>query len=215
MTRMHKRIFMAVIGVLSCGLTVAMLRMADLGTDPYTVFILGIANQLHSNYRTIFPAITALLLLATFVLDRKFIGIATFINLFLVGYVCDFFLWLFQAMGFQPGMFNRIAMLTGALALVCIASSLYFTADLGVSAYDAMALIATKRKIASLRVCRVATDLVCVLAGWLMGATVGIGTVLVALCMGPAIQWLNHVMSEPYLARSRPRANNEDFKKSM
>ena len=199
MTRMQKRVLMAVVGVLTCGLTVALLRTADFGTDPYTVLMLGFANLFGSNYRTVYLVATGVLLVLTFVLDRKMIGFATFVNLFLVGYVCDFFLWVFQRIGLQPTPLGRAGLLLAGLALVCVASSLYFTADLGVSAYDALSLIATKRGVSSLRVCRVASDLVCVLAGWAMGATVGVGTVLVALCMGPAIQWLNRVMSVPFL----------------
>ncbi len=208
MTRTQKRVFMAVLGVLACGLVVALMRTANFGSDPYTVLMLGVANQLGWEYHTVYLLATAVLLAVVFFWDRKFIGFATFVNLFLVGYVADFFMWLFQTIGLEPTLIGRVALLIGALALVCVASSLYFTADMGVSSYDALSLIAAKRKVASLRVCRVATDLLCVLAGWLMGATVGIGTVLVALCMGPAIQWLNRVMSEPFLNRSRNSAKS-------
>ena len=85
MKQLPKRILMSVIGVLLCGVAVAMLRTADMGTDPYTVFILGIANLMHSTYHTVYIVMTALLLLVTVLLDRKFIGIATVINLFLIG----------------------------------------------------------------------------------------------------------------------------------
>lgn len=199
MKQLPKRILMSVIGVLLCGVAVAMLRTADMGTDPYTVFILGIANLMHSTYHTVYIVMTALLLLVTVLLDRKFIGIATVINLFLIGPVCDGTFALIAGMGFHATLSGRIFMLLGALLILCVASSLYFTANLGVSAYDAMALIAAKRKIAPFRVCRVVTDLACVIVGFSLGATIGVGTVLVAFCMGPLIQWLNRVMSEPLL----------------
>ncbi len=90
-------------------------------------------------------------------------------------------------------------MLFGALLLLCVASYLYFTANLGVSTYDAMALVAAKRKMAPFRVCRVDADLACLIVEFSLGATIGVGTVLVAFCKGPPIQWLNRVMSEPLL----------------
>ena len=149
--------------------------------------------------------VTGLLLVVTFFWDRKFIGIATAVNLFLTGYVCDFSFWAMSSLGIQPvTLAGRAALMAVGLTLTCLGASLYFTADLGVSGYDAMSLIAAKRKVSSLRVCRVAADLLCVLIGWSLGSTVGVGTVLTALCMGPVIQWLNHALSEPFLAHSRP-----------
>lgn len=90
-------------------------------------------------------------------------------------------------------------MLFGALLLLCVASSLYFAANLGVSTYDAMALVAAKRKIAPFRMRWIVTDLACLIVWFSLGAKIGVGTVLVAFCMGPLIQRLNRVMSEPLL----------------
>ena len=90
-------------------------------------------------------------------------------------------------------------MLFGALLLLCVASSLYFTVNLGVSTYDAMALVAAKRKMVPFRMCRIVMDLACLIVGLSLGATIGVGTVLVAFCMGQPIQRLNRVMSEPLL----------------
>jgi uncharacterized membrane protein YczE len=203
MKQMPKRLIMSIVGVLLCGVAVAMLRKADMGTDPYTVFILGIANLLNSTYHTVYIIMTGLLLIVTLLLDRKFIGIATVVNLFLIGVVCDGTFALITLIGFDATLVNRGLMLIGALLILCVASSLYFTADLGVSTYDAMALIAAKRKLAAFRVCRISTDLICVVVGFALGATGGIGTVLVAFCMGPLIQWLNQVMSLPLLNHGR------------
>lgn len=203
MTKIQIRSLMAVGGVLACGVAVALLRLADFGTDPYTVLMLGLSTLFHSNYHTLFPIVTLLLLGVTFWLDRTLIGFATVVNVFLVSYVCDGTLWLFEVIGWQPDMAGRVLALLGGLAIVCVASSLYMTADLGVSGYDAMSIIASRRGLASFRVCRVATDLICVGAGVLLGASAGVGTVVVALCMGPVVQWFNRAVSEPVIARAR------------
>ena len=67
------------------------------------------------------------------------------------------------------------------MILLSFASSLYYTADLGVSSYDALALMASNDyDIAQFRFCRIATDLFCVSVGFMGGANIGIGTVITA-----------------------------------
>ena len=74
------------------------------------------------------------------------------------------------------------------------------TSDLGVSAYDAMALILHDRldKV-SFRLCRIATDVLCVVFGAFFHADIGIATVGTAFCMGPLVQFLNQKVSEPLM----------------
>jgi uncharacterized membrane protein YczE len=79
---------------------------------------------------------------------------------------------------------------------MCFAASLYFTADLGVSAYDAVSKIMADKKIAQFRFCRIITDVTCVIVGFVLKASVGIGTIITALFMGPLIQWFNVNFSE-------------------
>ena len=77
-------------------------------------------------------------------------------------------------------------------------TSLYFVADLGVSSYDAVALtISEKCKRISFQYCRITTDILCVVIGFVFHVTVGIGTVITAFMMGPVIQWFNVHLSEP------------------
>ena len=91
----------------------------------------------------------------------------------------------------------RVVLMIIALILASLAASLYFVADMGVSAYDWIALTISDRKGWAFRVVRIATDFICVLTGGLLGAKVGIGTVLTAFCMGPIIQFFNEKVSTP------------------
>lgn len=73
-----------------------------------------------------------------------------------------------------------------------VGSSLYFTADLGVSAYDAIAITLSERySRPAFRVWRILSDVICCVTGYIFGVTLGIGTIITALFLGPAIQWLN------------------------
>ena len=93
----------------------------------------------------------------------------------------------------------RILLLAIAVVLVCFASALYFTADMGVSTYDACALMITKKTKLSFRVCRIGTDLLVTTLGFFMGATVGIGTLVTAFGMGPLIEFFNRTCARPIL----------------
>jgi uncharacterized membrane protein YczE len=112
-----------------------------------------------------------------------------------------------------PGLSGpgRIVLLAAAIILLCLSSSLYFTADLGVSTYDAVALIWSQRqKRIPFSICRISTDLICVVLGVLLcrlagmswaevAGSVGIGTVITAFFMGPLITWFNRNVSDPLL----------------
>ncbi len=84
-----KRITMAFCGVTLCGLCVGMLQKANLGVDPFTCFVTGIANIFSSTYSTFYLILTGILLLLVFVLRRHYIGIATIINLLFTGIAAD------------------------------------------------------------------------------------------------------------------------------
>jgi len=98
-----------------------------------------------------------------------------------------------------PTMAMRIAYILFGMVVLCFASSLYITADLGVSTYDAVALFLAEKKIAPFRFIRIGTDLICVAIGWIFGYLPGVGTVLTAFCMGPLISLFCDKFAKPML----------------
>jgi uncharacterized membrane protein YczE len=142
------------------------------------------------------------MLILIFIIDKHYIGIATFINVFLYGYIIQASEYVvIQHVGENPSMTIRIILLVLGIVIICFASSLYFTANLGVSTYDAVALILYDKKVAKFKYLRIATDLFCVIVGFLLGGLVGIGTLLTAFFMGPFIEFFNHNFSEPLLKK--------------
>lgn len=72
------------------------------------------------------------------------------------------------------------------------------TRDMGISTYDAVAVTIDERVPGwKFKYIRIATDLVCVVTGGLLGATFGLGTVITAFFMGPLISFFNHTVAEP------------------
>ena len=137
-----RRVTMALCGVILCGFCVGMLQKANLGVDPFTCFVTGIANLFSSTYSTFYLILTGSLLAVVLILRRHYIGIATIFNLLLTGVMADFMRGLLDTVIPHPGLMARGCLMLAAIVFTCLAAALYFTADLGVSAYDALALIA-------------------------------------------------------------------------
>lgn len=209
MNQKQKRILMAFFGVILTGISVALFKASDLGTDPFSCLNLGIGNRLHLSYSVVFTVGNALLLLGVFIIKKHYIGIATAFTIAFTGIIVDWCMVIFSQWFPNPDLFQRIGILLAAVVLMCFASSLYFTADLGVSAYDAWALILADHKVAQFRICRIGTDLVCTVLGGMMGAVIGAGTLVTALFMGPLIEFFSQMFSRPLLyGRSERRTSN-------
>lgn len=199
MNQKGKRVFMALVGVVITGISVGLFQKASLGVDPYTSFITGISNILGLSFGGIYTAICCVLFVIVFIFDKHYIGLTTILNLISNGFIADMARGYMNNLMPSPNYLTRILLLFIAVIVVCFATSLYFTANLGISVYDAISKIMTDREIASFRVCRVSSDLLCVIIGYLLKVTVGVGTIITALFMGPLIQWFNVKVSKPFL----------------
>ena len=206
-----KRILMSAMGVAICGISVGLFKHASLGVDPFQSLMSGLDAVIPFHFGTLYVIANLLLLVFALVFDRHKIGLATMINLFLLGYIAEFSQTCLARLLPEPTLPIRLLTLAIAIVIMCLASAFYFTADLGVSTYDAVALIwSEKQKRIAFPICRVITDLFCVLCGTLLclaaGFTfrqitgeVGIGTIITAFFMGPLIQFFNNHVARPFL----------------
>jgi uncharacterized protein len=199
-----RRLIMSFTGTAFLGVVVAFLRKSELGTDPWTCFVVGLARVFGISYGLMYPVIIGVLLIVVFFVDRHYIGIATVINLFLVGTVADGVKVLLDSSFSASSLWVKIVCLLVALVILCIASSLYITADLGVSSYDAIALIMSDKFPIQFRWCRITTDVLCTVVGFIClrdiwQTTIGIGTIITAFCMGPFTQFCCVHIAQPIL----------------
>ena len=189
---------MTVFGVTICGLSVGMFSYSEMGLDPFQVFAHGTWKLTSLDFGTYYVILNAVLLVIIFFADKKKIGLGTLINLFLVGYMAEFSEWGIRRMIPTSGIAVRIVMLLAAIVIMCFSSAIYFTADLGVSTYDAVAIIISEKKTNwKFKFIRIVTDIICVVIGVLLGAKAGIGTIVTALFMGPLISYFKKKVAEP------------------
>lgn len=222
---LSKRIVMSLFGVVICAISVGIFKIAALGVDPFQSFMAGLDALVPIDFGTLYVITNAVLLLFALVFDKHYIGIATFINLFLLGYITQFTYDFLQTLIIEPSMPVRILCLVVGVVIICFGSAFYMTADLGVSTYDAIALIICNTwKKGKFQYVRIITDLVCVILGvvlfLLAGGTIamiptiaGVGTIITAFFMGPLIEFFNVHVARPVLAQKE--VLNEESSGSM
>lgn len=211
--KLGKRVAMSLFGVIICAISVGIFKIAALGVDPFQSFMAGLDSIVPISFGTLYVITNAVMLLFALIFDRHYIGIATFINLFLLGYITQFTYEFLQKIIVNPNIGVRIACLVIGVVIICFGSAFYMTADLGVSTYDAVALIIVNTwKKGKFQYVRIITDIVCVILGvilfMLAGGTIGniptiagIGTIITAFFMGPLIEFFNVKIARPFLGR--------------
>ena len=208
------RILMSALGVIICGISVGMFKHASLGVDPFQSLMSGLDAVIPIRFGTLYVIVNLLLLTFSLIFNRRKIGLATLINLFMLGYIAEFSQSVCRTAFPEPGIAGRFVLLLIAIVIMCLASAFYFTADLGVSTYDAVSLIWSERQNRiPFQYCRIICDLICVVSGALLCkiggisvfGEVNIGTVITAFFMGPLIAYFNRKVAAPFLARAEEK----------
>lgn len=209
--QLGKRIAMSLFGVITCAISVGIFKIAALGVDPFQSFMAGLDALIPIEFGTLYMITNAVLLLFALIFDRHYIGIATFINLFLLGYITQFSYAFLQTIIIDPSMGVRALCLIVGVVIICFGSAFYMTANLGVSTYDAIALIIVNTwHKGKFQYVRIISDLICVLLGvglfLLSGGSfaqiptiAGVGTIITAFFMGPLIEFFNVHITRPML----------------
>lgn len=195
-----RRIIVLLIGILFFGFSITLLRISCFGVDPYSCFILSISNLSGISFGTLILAINIILLVIMIIFGRRYVGIGSIINMIFVGYISDFFVFVFYDLLKLPQELNilfRILFLIAALVIFWIGVAMYLAADLGSSPYDGLAYAMESKLPISFRISRIITDAVCLISGGIILYLVGgfsllldcmnIGTVILAFCTGPIV----------------------------
>lgn len=171
-----------------------MLLLAGLGVDPWDVLHQGLSRQLGLGVGT-WSIIVGACVLALWLPLRQRPGFGTLSNVIVIGATID----LVMALAPTPqGLALRAAVMVAAVTLNGIATGAYIGAGLGPGPRDGL-MTGFAARGHSIRVVRTSLELIVLLSGWLLGGSVGVGTVTYALGIGP----LAHVFI-PRLTIGRP-----------
>ncbi len=205
---MLRRLLQLFIGLTLYGVSTAMFVRADLGADPWNVFHLGVANLLSMNIGVVIITVGVLVLLAWIPLRQR-PGFGTLSNVIMIGLAADVALLVIP--GFESLM-ARSGLLVSAVILNALATALYIGAGFGAGPRDGLMTGIHARTGWPVRRIRTAIEVSVLLIGWLLGGTVGFGTVLYALAIGPLIQiclpWFCHKPQARIRIRNAPGARS-------
>lgn len=182
--RIHRRLFQLVWGLALYGFSMALMLRANLGLDPWDVLHQGLAPRLGLSFGMTVNLIGALVLLLWWPLWQR-PGIGTLCNIVVIGTAVDVSLMLLpdpQGMGWRAGW------LIAGIVLNGIAGGAYIGAGLGPGPRDGLMTGLCRRTGWSVKRVRTAIELGVLGIGWLLGGTIGIGTLLYAVSIG----WIVH-----------------------
>lgn len=193
--KFRNRMIMMIIGVLLQGLGLSLLININLGTDPCSSLTQGVEKLLPF---LSFGTCQLLCHLVTFIFvlryDMSQIGFGTIGNMVCLGYISDFFRWVWSMLlpenFFEPRTTAYILLLP-VLVIFCVGAATYMSAGLGSSPYDALPFIISERcNKLSFKAIRMLWDIAFMVGGFLLGGDVGIVTIAVAFFLGPVIAWI-------------------------
>lgn len=174
------------VGLIAYGIALGLMLAAELGTPAWTVLHEGIAVYLGYSVGRVSIAVSVLVLLLWVPLQQR-PGIGTVLNAVVVGLVMDAVLIL---TGPMDGIALRASVFAGSLFLYAFAVVVYIGARLGPGPRDGLMTGIASRGY-SLGAARTVVESVALLAGWILGGTVGIGTALFVVSIGWLIQIMN------------------------
>jgi uncharacterized membrane protein YczE len=177
---LRRRLPPLVLGLFVLGFAIAVSVRARLGVSPWDVLHQGIAHVTGVSFGLV-VVLVGLVVLLTWIPLRQRVGLGTVLNTLSVGFIANLGLFLIPE---PPGMAVRIAMLFASIVMFGIGGGLYIGSGLGPGPRDGlMTAIAARGH----RIWIVRTGLECtaLVAGFLLGGHVGVGTVLLAFAIGP------------------------------
>ena len=180
---MPRRVAQLLIGLFLYGAGCALTVEAGLGVDPWTVFAEGLSLRTGIGIGWITNIVGFFVLLLWIPLRQK-PGVGTIANILLVGTSMQIVL---GAVPPVSGFVAQFATLLGGIVLVAIASGLYIGAHFGPGPRDGLMTGMHARLGWPIWLCRALVEVSVLIVGWLLGGTVGIGTVLFAVLIVPLV----------------------------
>ena len=189
------------LGLTLFGIGEGLVTWSELGNSPWTVFAEGVSVQTPLSIGAATFVIGVAVLLSWLALNER-PGVGTVLNVIVISAMIDVTLWLMPETGAHAG---RWSALLGGIALVGVGSGFYLTAHLGPGPRDGLMTGIHDKTGWPIFAVRTGIEASAVAIGWVLGGTVGAGSVLFAVLVGPAVATglrFTPPLREPAAARS-------------
>lgn len=185
-----KRFVLMLIGVFGMGFFLSFLIETNYGSDTCTFMNLPLSAWFGLSFGTWQLCLNAVMLIAVIVMKPRLIGAGTIANMVLIGYISDFFRWVWAQLlpeGFFLAQPARSIVFAVALVPFILSIALYMVADMGLSPFDALPVILCEKLGIRFSTGRIFWDFAAIAVGLLAGGQLNIGTFLLALALGPVV----------------------------
>jgi uncharacterized membrane protein YczE len=178
-----KTLFLLCFGLIIFGFGEGLLIISTIGASPWNVLHQGLALNLGLSVGTWAFLISLIVLLLWFFLD-EIIGMGTILNFIIIAIMIDLTIYIFKA----PELWiNQFFLCVISVLMIGLGSGIYLIARLGPGPRDGLMTGLQKKTGFSIALIRGVIEIIVVSCGWLLGGTIGIGTLLYALGVGPAV----------------------------
>lgn len=200
---MPRRVTQLIVGLVLFGVGVGLTVQAGLGVDPWTVLAEGISLRTGIGIGWVANLLGAAVMLLWIPLRQR-PGIGTVANILVVGTCIQATVTVMPPL---RGLCRQLAVVLAGIVLVAVATGLYIGARFGAGPRDGLMTGMNARLGWPIWVCRAVVEVTVLIIGWVLGGTVGIGTVLFAVLIGPLV----HLALPPLdTARTRARGPRAD-----
>lgn len=171
-------------GLTLYGVSMGLMIRSGLGLDPWDVLHEALSERTGLTFGTITAIVGALVLLCWIPLRQR-PGVGTVANIVVIAVAVDLTLALVTS---PSALALRIVLLVAGVVLNALATATYIGVRLGPGPRDGLMTGFTRRTGMSIRLVRTGIELTVLATGWLLGGTVGVGTIVYALAIGPLTQ---------------------------
>ena len=186
------RVLLLLLGLAIAHLGVTLFLLTELGSDPFNVLIQGLSRTINHpllSHGRVHLLVSLLIVLILLVADRHYIGVGTLLCMALGGPIIDVYsAWFSPFIRGDAPLGLRLPLLVIGCVILAFGMTIVIRSEAGTGPNDLVAVVLSEKLPKPFGPVRVAVDLVFALSGYLMGGTVGIGTLICAFVVGPAAQ---------------------------
>ena len=187
------RVIILMIGLTIAHLGVTLFILADLGSDPFNVLvqgifrtISGILNWSFITHGRVHIMICFIIILALLVIDKSYVKVGTVLCMIFGGPIIDMFtVVLAPIFEISNSLIFKIVLLALGCVILAYGMTIVIKSDAGTGPNDLVSVVISDKSGKKFSVIRIIVDVSFVAVGFLLGGSLGIGTIICAFCVGP------------------------------